>query len=106
MHDYTQDFNNLELYKVYSNCVGKIRKFRNIHHNIVDKYIRKFIPPEKDETGTGGTSLSTFLKEKIKNSFPIKNSNDNEFSYNSIILFILISCFLAYAINYITVKYF
>ena len=109
MHDYTQDFNNLELYEVYSNCVKKIRKFRNIHHNIVDKYIRKFIPPEKDETGTGGTSLSTFLKEKIQNSHPIKNSNDNdyiEFSYDSLTLFILISCFLAYAINYITVKYF
>jgi indoleamine 2,3-dioxygenase len=46
-------------------CINLIADFRKIHKGVVTEYIINQIPKDVDDTGTGGTSLQSYLKEKV-----------------------------------------
>lgn len=61
--------NNEMLIGKYNECLNKIKQFRQIHFGIVGKYILKMMPKTKEVDGvkgTGGTNLSSFLSQSIK----------------------------------------
>lgn len=53
------------LMPMYNTCVELIAEFRKIHKGVVAEYIIKFTKDE-DGTGTGGTPLQSYLKEKVR----------------------------------------
>lgn len=54
------------LMPMYNTCVELIADFRKIHKGVVAEYIIKFMPKDENGTGTGGTPLQSYLKEKVR----------------------------------------
>lgn len=54
------------LLPVYNDCIELIADFRKIHKGVVAEYIIKQMPRDIDGTGTGGTPLQSYLREKVQ----------------------------------------
>lgn len=71
---YIQTIHNLELDKLYKECIKKLIKFRTSHFRLVHKFVIKFTQKKQKNTnvhqdkGTGGTDPQSFLSQVIKNT--------------------------------------
>lgn len=65
-------FDYKQLMPIYNECVDLIADFRKVHKGVVAEYIIQQMPKNVDGTGTGGTPLQTYLREKVNETEEVK----------------------------------
>lgn len=65
-------FDYKQLMPLYNECVDLIADFRKVHKGVVAEYIIQQMPKNVDGTGTGGTPLQTYLREKVDETEQVK----------------------------------
>lgn len=67
IYEIIKTFDDTKINCLFNECIKSLEKFRTLHYGIVHRYIIKMIPTGADGAkGTGGTELSSFLKQSIK----------------------------------------